>query len=360
VKSISRTVARGQAARRTQRPRRSRHPFGLPRSATIAARPPLFVAIGIVVGGLTLGTALAQQAPASDATIDAGGRTGDIVLVDRGQLAPGLAEVRLTYATDAPPASGANRVLAIGPAGSAAAVATQVGPDPTTLTIVRGDGSQQRVSLPGLIGAGFAPDGSWLAVIDGSGRIWHVATENGAAARLADGPFLGSPIIAADGSILALRVSSVEAPIMSRLVRIGPDGSIATLSEDELVYGAQVLADGSVAYAAHRGSETFLMQLAASGPAQLADLGQDAVNVGVSPSGDAVAFERAGQVFLRRIGDSDSSPLIAGTHPVFAPDGRSILVELAQGSVLVGRDGHPIASFDSQAGFAACQAGCAS
>src|SRR6266487_1527550 len=126
----------------------------------------------------------------------------------------------------------------------AAALADQYGPVAALLTLARADGSQTRVSLPGLIGAGFAPDGTWLAVIDGRGAVWRVGTQSGAATLLGDGPFVGSPIVRTDGSVLLLAVPSVSAPISSTLVRLDPQtGSSQALSDDRLVYAAFPLAD---------------------------------------------------------------------------------------------------------------------
>lgn len=354
--SPSRVPARRRAA--TLRPRQARHLSPRIRALHLT-RPSLLAAVGIVVGGLTLGTTLARQPAGSPSTAETDPTAaGMIQLVDHGQLAPGLAEVRLNFATTVSPAMGANRLLALAPDGATAAVASQVGPAPATLSLAHRDGSQQRVSLPGLIGAGFAPDSSWLAVIDGAGAIWRVPSAGTAAGRLADGPFIGSPIVEDGGSVIALRVSSIEAPIVSRLVRVGPDGRIVALVGDELVYGAHLMADGSIAYAAHQGSHTLLKELVGGTPRLLADLGEDAVNVTVDADAAAVAFERSGQVLVRRLADREEIPLGPGMRPEFAPDGRSVLVELASGSALIAVDGQRLASFNSQAAFAACAARC--
>lgn len=328
--------------------------LGVPRHAP---GPFLFAAAGIVIGGLTLGSALAQPQPAGGSPADAA--ANPIQLIDRGELAPGLAEVRIGFATGASVATGANRLLALASDGATAAVASQIGPAPATLTLARRDGSAVRVALPGLIGAGFAPDGSWLAAIDGAGAIWRIP-HAGAPVRLADGPFLGTPIVQPDGSVLALRVSSVEAPIVSRLAQIAPDGQTTVLAADDLVYGAQLMANGSIAYAAHRGSRTYLMQLSAGGSQQLADLGDDAVNAVISPAEDAIAFERSGQVFLQSAAGHMAMLLGSGRHPQFAPNGRSILVELDSGSALLGLDGHRLGTFADQTAFAACGQDCQS
>ncbi|HEX6656151.1 MAG TPA: hypothetical protein VF153_08080 [Candidatus Limnocylindria bacterium] len=319
-------------------------------------RPALFAAAGIVIGGLTIGTALAQPRLVGQDEPDPAGSA--IQLIDRHQLAPGLAEIRIGIATGASPATGANRLLAVSADAATAAVASQVGPGPATLTLIHRDGGASRVALPGLIGAGFSPDGSWLAAIDGSGAIWRVPLAGYAPFRLADGPFLGTPTVQPDGSVLALRVSSVEAPIVSRLVRIAAGGEAVQLAPDDLVYGAQVMEDGTIAYAAHRGSRTYLMRLLSTGAEELADLGEDAVNVVLSPASDTVAFERDGQIFLQSVAGHMAVHLADGGRPQFAPNGRSILVELVSGSALVGLDGSRLGTFAGQAGFAACGREC--
>ncbi|HET6819876.1 MAG TPA: hypothetical protein VFH98_04900 [Candidatus Limnocylindria bacterium] len=347
---VLRVPAGGHGAGRR---RRSPRPF-----SSGIARPAVFAASGIVIGGLTLGTAFAQWPAASDSSSAVGGAPS-IQLIDQARLAPGLAEVRIGFATAGSTADGAYRLLALSPDGTAAAVATQVGPAPTNLTLAHPDGSQQRVAMPGLIGAGFAPDGSWLAAIDGGGAMWHVPASGAGAARVAEGPFIGTPIVEPGGSVLALWVSSIEAPIVSRLVRISSGGTVVALTDDQLVYGAQLMADGTVVYASHQGSRTFVKQTGAGAPPRaLADLGEDAVNVAVDPAAEAVAFERGGQVFLRHIAERHPIQLGAGMRPRFAPDGRSILVELAAGTALIALDGSRLASFDGDAGFATCAVVC--
>lgn len=346
---LPRAAARSGLAGSVSPARQSRRP-------TILLRAPALVASGILVGGLTLGSVLAVQAP-SGGSDDPALRPGAASLVDRGDLAPGLSELRFA-SSDATTAPGANRLLALGPDGAVAAVASQIGPDPATLALVHVGGAQQQVSMPGLIGAGFAPDGRWLAVIDGSGSMWRVPADGSAPRHLVDGPFLGQPIVEVDGSIVTLHVSSVEAPIQSRLVRIGPDNSITTLADEELVYGAQLMPDGSLAYAAHRESRLVMMRIVGGNAQQLADLGQDAVHAQLSPQADAIAFERAGDAFVLPLGGGDATFLAHGSRPQFAPDGRTLLVEQAQGAILYGRGGGALGALASQAGFAPCVAEC--
>jgi hypothetical protein len=363
VTSPVRTRVRANFTRAGQRAR------GAPRWVPAGSRPKdqhrlaLAVVAASFVGGLTISTAIVQRTASvsslsSDEAADQG-RT--ISIVPRLDLAPGLAEVH-TPAPDAGVAGAtANRLLALSPRGDVAAIAKQLGPDPTTLVLALADQSQLLIQMPGLIAAGFAPDGSWLAAVDGTGALWRVQADTGAATHLHDGPFIGRPTVEATGSIIALSVSSVEAPFVSRLARVAVDGSaVAFLSADELVYGAQPLVDGSLAVVARTAFSTGVWRLADGQRQGLVDLGQDAVNVAIAPSGDVVAWERSGEVFLRALPGGKAIRLASGSHPRFAGDGRSVLVELQEGSLLVGRDGRIIATLDSQAGFASCAEECGS
>jgi hypothetical protein len=362
VTSPARAKVRANPARTARADR------GVQRRLHSASRPAhnrrlvLMLVVAPMVGGLTIGTALAQRPPSvsSLSAEEAEDQGATISIEGHPDLAPGLAEVRVPLAGDLPPA-GTNRLLALSPNASQAAVAKQVGPNPSTLVLAHVDGLQLLTELPGLIAAGYAPDGTWLAAVDGTGALWRVQTDSGVATHLADGPFIGRPTVEAAGSILALRVSSVEAPFVSHLARVAADGSdTAILTDDQLVYGAHPLTDGSLALVTHNASSTQVWRLAGGQRQQLADLGRDAVNVAVAPAGEAVAWERAGEVYLRTLPAGSPTRLTSGARPRFAEDGRSLLVELPDGNTLVGLDGRMIATFDSQAGFATCAEGCGS
>jgi hypothetical protein len=363
VTSLARARVRANSARPVRRDRGAVRRMHTASQPWRRRRPAFVLVVASFVGGLTISTALVQRpAPVfSLSSNEAESRGATISIVRHVDLAPGLAEVRVPPAVGDMPRIGANRLLALSPNGGQAAVAQQVGPDPSTLVLARSDGSQLLVQLPGLIAAGFAPDGTWLAAVDGTGALWRVQTDSGLAAHLADGPFIGRPIVDAAGAILALRVSSVEAPFASRLARVQVDGSsFSYLTDDELVYGAQPLADGSLAVVAHQASGTHVWRLANGARQEMADLGQDAVNVAVAVGGDAVAWERAGEVYLRTLPAGRPTRLASGARPRFAGDGRSVLVELPEGSALIGLDGRTIATFESQAAFATCAEECAS
>ena len=104
-------------------------------------------------------------------------------------------------------------------------------------------------------------------------------------------------------------------------------------------------------------SDELMMQIARGKAQQLADLGPDAIHARVSPQADAVAFERSGAIFVQPLAGS-ATFVGDGAWPRFAPDGQTILVERAGGSVLFSRGGVALAGMASQAGFAPCDAEC--
>jgi hypothetical protein len=328
-----------------------RQPAGdIPRIAALAAVPLLLVL-------LTVGVASAER-PIGVTRLDAADaeRAGSgIRLVPHAITSSILVEVR----------AGAQaqglRLLAVSADGSQAALADRVGELSASLTLVHPDGSQLRIQLPGLISAGFAAEGSWLAVVDGRGALWRVDAESGRATPLADGPFIGSPIVEAGGSLLLLAVPSVEAPYRSELVRVESEtGVITPLSSAELVYAAYPLGDGSLAIVAHEPGRTVVRQLAAGGEELVADLGLDAVNAAVAADGRHIAFELDGQgIFVVDAPGSAARHLGSGTRPCFAADATAILVRRGASSVVLALDGSVLASFDGEAAFAA-SAGCSS
>lgn len=316
--------------------------------------PPLVLAFAASAAGIA-----SAEPPRGVTALDASeaSRSGlAIALVRHPDLDPLLVEMRID-------GRGRGQLLAVAPDATTLAVADRIDLVSATLSLARADGSQLRIAMPGLLAAAFAPDASWLAVIDGAGSLWRVGAGTGAATRLAGGPFLGPVTIDPGGGVMLAAVASVEAPFISRLVRFDPaDGSVSMLSDDQLVYGSTLLADGSIAVVAHEPGGTIVSQLTTGGARRVADLGPGAINVAVSPDGTQVAWERnADGVYLlepkrgggaRRIG--------SGARPRFAPDGRSLLVQDGEGTVLLGLDGSPLARFSGSAEFASCIGGCES
>lgn len=251
-------------------------------------------------------------------------------------------------------APGAAVLLALSADGGQAALVDQLGQLSGSLAIVREDGSQLQLQLPGLLAAGFSVDGSWLAVVDGRGALWRVDTATGEAAPINDGPFLGSPIVAADGSLLLLSVSSVDAPIRSQVVRVAQSTGVVTpLTSDDLDYAGYPLVDGGVAVVSHEPGRTVVRRVAQGASRLLADLGPGAINVAVSPNGREIAYELSarGIVLLDRPGASPRS-LGSGSRPCFAADGSSLLVRRGTGTAALALDGAVVAVTDRQAGLA--------
>lgn len=320
-----------------------RHPLrSAPRLGPVAAIPLMFAM-------LALGVASADPPPVLRIEAADAARTGATIrLVAHPLHGSELVEV-------APPTSmAAGSLLAVSADGSQAALADRLGELSGQLIIARTDGSQLRVQLPGMLAAGFAPDGQWLAVLDGRGALWRVATGSGQAALLADGPFLGSPIVRGDGSLLLLSVPSVEAPYRSQLVQFAPsDGATTSITEGGLVYAAFPTADGRVAVVAHEPGRTVVWRIGSNGPELTADLGPDAVNVAVGPDGRRIAYEVTGRgIYL--IDGPGSSPrsLGAGSRPCFGADASALLVRRGAGSVALALDGSILAITDHVAGLA--------
>ena len=317
-----------------------RRPPGVPRFARLAAIPLLLALLAVGVASADRPTAVLRVS-ADDAA-----RSGSLIgILPHTVGTSSLVEVQ---------APGAGVLLAISPDGGMAAVADQVGQVSGSLTLARADGSQLRIPLPGLLSAGFAPDGSWLAVIDGRGALWRVDATTGDAAQIGNGPFLGAPIVAADGSLLVLAVSSVEAPFRSQLVRATPSrGAVTPLTGDELDYAGYPLADGGVAVVSHEPGRTVVRRVAAGSSQLIAELEPGAINVVVASDGRRIAYELAGgRIVLVDDPGSRARDLGAGSHPCFAADTSSLLVRRAAGTVALALDGSVLAVTQRQAGLA--------
>jgi hypothetical protein len=293
------------------------------------------VAIPLLVGFLAIGVVSAEL-PASVTRLSAADaeRAGATIRVAR-------RVIRDSTLVEVDPQATRLTLLAISADGTQAALADQVGESSGTLVLAAADGSQLRIQLPGLIGAGFAADAGWLAVVDGGGALWRVESGSGRSEVLAAGPFIGSPTVAEDGSVLALAVSSVEAPYRSMLVRLTPATRVAApVAAEELVYGAFPLADGAIAIVAHERGTTVVHRLANGDDRLLADLGPGAINAAVAPDGRRVAFERDGAgIFLLDVAGSAPQHVGAGSRPCFAADGSVLLVRRGDESVVLAADG---------------------
>jgi hypothetical protein len=324
-----------------------RQPRGDPRIAAFAAIPIVLAALAVGVASAVPGPGVTRLSPA-----DAERSGATIRLLPHGVGGSILVEVE-------PPAAGPS-LLAVSPIGTAVALADRVGELSGSLTLAEADGAQLRVQLPGLLAAAFATDASWLAVIDGRGALWRVDAGSGRAALLDDGPFVGSPIVAADGSLILLAVPSVEAPYQSHLVEFDPTtGVAAALSEEDLVYAAFPLDDGDLAIVVHDPGGAQVQRLTPDGAQVLAYLDRGAVNVAVAADG-RIAFEYGDDgIFVLDAAGSTPHSIGIGSGPCFAPDGSSLLVRRGDQRIALAPDGSVLAVIDELAGFAG-SAGCGS
>jgi hypothetical protein len=324
------------------------NPPGDRRLATLAALPVVFAVLAAGVASAEVPSG-AIRLTAADAQ-----RTGSAIRLTRQPLG-GSTLVRIQPAPATSPS-----LLAVSRDGALAALADRVGELSGSLTLASIDGAQLQLQLPGLLGAAFADDASWVAVVDGRGALWRVDVDSGRADLMADGAFLGSARVAADGTLLLLSVPSVEAPYRSRLVRFDPaTGDSEELVDEELVYGSFPLAGGDLAVVAHRPDGTVVERLTRAGMRPMARLGPGAVNVGVAASGQ-VAFERDAEgILLVDAAGATPRPIAEGSRPCFAPDGSSLLVRRGNQSVVLDLEGSVLAVTDELAAFAGT-AGCGS
>ena len=317
----------------------SRRPLGDPRIAVLAAIP---LVLALLVTGIASADPPSAVVRLSGAEAT---RTGAAIRIGR-------QAVRGATLVEVEPAEAGASLLAVSAAGETVALADRIGELSGELTLVTADGSQLRVPFPGLLGATFATDGAWLAVVDGRGALWRLEVASGRRDRLLDGPFIGSPVVADDGSLLLLAVPSVEAPYRSQLVRAEPETGVAQLVSDEaLVYGAFPLDGGDLGIVAHHATGTVVRRLTDAGERPLLDLGTGAVNVAVSRAG-LVAFERAGQgVFIVAGAGFTPRSLGMGSKPCFDPAGSAVLVRREGERVALALDGTVLAIVDELAGF---------
>jgi hypothetical protein len=336
-------------------------------------RPPLTIltmlAVLLSIGGASLASAQPPPPAAVVLTADAAARAGLVIPLDVTPLM-GDAVVQLGLA---PAGAGleavrrtALRVLSAAPGGSAVAIADRIDDPVGGLTIAQADGSQVRTALPGVAGAAFAPDGSWLAAVDGEGRVWRVDPKGGSASRLADGPFGGALAFARDGALLMIEVASVEAPYASRLVRIAPEGGhVTTVAgiDAPLVLAAQPLSDGSLAAVVHPlGGGIAIRRVTPLGSSLITDLGTSTADVAVSPDGLFVAYGLSDDgVYLVDVARHVTRRLGNGAMPRFAPDASALLVQSDRGSVVIDYDGQTIQTYASPGtAWATCVGGCPS
>jgi hypothetical protein len=259
------------------------------------------------------------------------------------------------------PVQQAARLLALAPDGTAAIVQSLAAPSPD-LVLAHPDGSQDRVGLPGILGAAVAPSG-WLAAVDSAGILWRIDALSGRVESLATGPFGSSIAFTHDGALLLIEVSSVEAPYASRLVRFDPDArqGHAILDDPGFVFSASELVAGDTAAVIHPfGGGVAVVRASGGAAIPLGDLPAQAIEATVDAAGRTAVFALADDgIYLQDLGSGARDSLGDGGLPRIARDGSSILVLRGSRTLLLGRDGSTLAAFSSPTvGWAGCAGRC--
>ena len=253
------------------------------------------------------------------------------------------------------------RVLDSAPTG-ALIVADGVGDPEGGLVISFPDGSQVHTGLAGVAGAAFAPDGSWLAAVDASGRLWRIEARTGAASSLAAGPYTGSVRFTRSGQLLLVEAASIEKPFASVVVRLAPDTrrAVPVDSEDGFVFSAAELADSSIAVTTHvfgGGVEVHRVKDGASG--RLASLDSSAIDASLADDGSRIAYTVGGEVYLHDVLRGTAQHLGPGELPRLARDGSSLLVLRDGQTLLLASDGTELDRFGTATvGWANCAGRC--
>jgi hypothetical protein len=257
-------------------------------------------------------------------------------------------------------------VLAASPDGATVAFSPvelgQVGP----LIIARADGSQVEVALPGVRGAAFEPAGTWLAAVDLSGALWRVDPQNGLAGLVLDGPYGPDLSVLSDGRILAIRASSVDAPYWAAVELIDPGtgqqmpAAPSLGGQDQLVYQATALFDGTLAVARHRSDGGLaLVHVGLDGSeSSFGELDRGST-VAFSSAGDWLAWEDGGQIWLKPMDEgAPARQLGTGSAARFSPDGALVLVFGTSSNDVVDLDGNRLTTVHPSACWVGGGRGC--
>ena len=244
----------------------------------------------------------------------------------------------------------------------AVAIADGVGDPHAGIAVTSADGSQAHTALSGVAGAAFAPDGSWLAAVDGLGRLWRIEPHKGAATQLASGPYTGSVSFTRAGDLLLVEAASIDSIFPSVVVRFSPATRKAVVVDEEVgfVFSVTELADDSVAVSAHVfGGGVAVHRLTGDGSELLASLDANAIDPSVSSNGSRIAYSAGGAVYLLDVPAGSTRGIGRGEMPRIAADGGAVLVLRDGKTALISADGAELDRFASAAvGWASCGEGC--
>ena len=249
-----------------------------------------------------------------------------------------------------------------GASNGAVAIADGIGDPEAGLLIRFPDGSQSHTALAGVAGAAFAADGSWLAAVDGRGRLWGIEATTGTASQLTSGPYTGSISFTRAGELLLVEAASIEAPFSSVVVRFSPRSrrSVVVDHEEGFVFSASELTDASVAVTAHVFGGGVEVRRMTGGPSErLASLDPRAIDASLSDDGSRIAYSAGGTVYLHDVASGSTKRLGRGEMPRVAHDGGSLLVLRDGQTALLAADGRQLDQFaTATVGWASCEEGC--
>lgn len=264
------------------------------------------------------------------------------------------------------------RLLAVSADGQFA-VFTANWDDGGAMSLVSSDGSTTTLDLTkvdegGSGAAAFAPDGTWLAVVDGAGELWRVDVKSAVATKLmssANGMSFGVWLrFNGPDELIVNLVGSVEVPFPMHVAALDLNKMSATfLTVDGWEWAGWPQTDGSLLYASvlPDGGALQLNRLDVDGSVDVgADLGI-VKWIDVNGSGFAAYSTPEGNVILRTPA-GELMDLSAGAVPRFSPDGSQLAIAVEGGTAVKSFDLAGVLLGEAQgpyASWATCDGRCA-
>lgn len=319
-------------------------------SSSLSVAP--WVTFGVVImlsivltrTGLTLWTSLAAGDVAGGGPTPAPSESAAASAVPLESAGALLAGPLALQPVPVPPGSirDARRLLAVSPDGLSA-VFTADWDASGPISLVGVGGKTTILDLAGSTNGGpgaaaFAPDGTWLAVVDGAGSLWRVDLGTGAASKLTtpDNGLVFGVWLRFNGPdeliVNLVRSSTVPLPMFVASLDLNKM-SVQFLTDDGWDWGGWPQSDGSLVYSSvlPDGGALQLERLAADGSVEAwANLGV-VQWLDVNSSGFAAFSTADGTVFLRTLG-GELIDLGQGAVPRFSPDGLHVAIAIGGGT----------------------------
>lgn len=207
-------------------------------------------------------------------------------------------------------------------------------------------GAQTSAGARRLRNPSLSPDGLRIAAVgSGEGRadVWVTDLERGAATRLTHERINASPIWSPDGRTVYY-ASRSEGPFeIWRRAADGATPASRVMSRDSHAFPGSIAPDGSllavIASTAGSGTDILLLPLGGGDPRPLVQSPFDDDAPAFSPRGTMIAYQSADtgrwQVYAQRISDGRRTLVstAGGDHPVWSPDGASLIYRTESGLV---------------------------